>query len=121
MNYRKLASKYLDQKSNNSAHVAVALVAGLAAGAVISILFAPDRGDNTRQNIANRAKSMGNSIKDSCESLFACFCTSSTATVEDTNNEVPHFKHKVTKKKKSDIDDIIAEHRADEKNTDEQA
>jgi len=48
MKYGKIIEKLLTHKSNNKAQIAVALVAGLAAGAVVSILFAPDNGAGTR-------------------------------------------------------------------------
>lgn len=69
MKYGKLIGKILAQKSNNNAQVAVAIVAGLAAGAVISVLFAPKKGTETRKLIGNTAKNAGDGLKNTYASL----------------------------------------------------
>ncbi|CAM4092319.1 MULTISPECIES: YtxH domain-containing protein [Flavobacterium] len=40
------------------------VVAGLAAGAVIGILLAPDKGENTRKKIAKKAEDLKDNIKE---------------------------------------------------------
>ena len=109
MKYAKLISK-LTKRSNNNGYVAVALVAGLAAGAILSILFAPENGEDTRRKISDKAKDLGNSAKDK----YTSFKNKLTGNdfeehEEDVAPEVPHFVHNVTKKRKSDIRDIIHE------------
>lgn len=42
----------------------VALVAGLAAGAVIGLLFAPEKGSETRDKLSESLKNLGDSIKE---------------------------------------------------------
>ncbi|MDQ8006505.1 MAG: YtxH domain-containing protein [Pedobacter sp.] len=49
--------------SDNS-KVVVALLAGLAAGAALGILFAPDKGTDTRDKLGQSLKDFGDSIKD---------------------------------------------------------
>lgn len=121
MNYRKLAAKYFVQRSNSKAQIAVALVAGLAAGAVISILFAPDRGDGTRRRISDSAKNLGSGLRGTCSSLLGCFF-GTQPTADDPKPEVPHFKHATAKKRKSNIKEIIQEaHQPAEKTGEEQA
>jgi gas vesicle protein len=44
--------------------VAVGLLAGLAAGAVLGVLFAPDNGTNTRKKITNKSKDSLDTLKD---------------------------------------------------------
>lgn len=70
IDYKKIANQFikrnqslLKQKSNNG-QVAVALVAGLALGAVLSILFAPKKGSVTRRFIGNKSKHAYTSLKD---------------------------------------------------------
>lgn len=49
---------------NDNTKVVVALLAGLAAGAALGILFAPDSGDETRDRLSESLKKLGDSIKE---------------------------------------------------------
>jgi len=49
--------------SDNS-KVVVALLAGLAAGAALGILFAPEKGTETRDKLTESLKKLGDSIKE---------------------------------------------------------
>lgn len=95
--------KLLSQKSGqHNTQIAVALVAGLAAGAVISILFAPSKGSDTRKGISNR-------VKDISGRFSEMFGASYEEQDEAVAPEVPHFTHNPVKKRKSDIKDLISE------------
>jgi len=50
---------------NDNTKVVVALLAGLAAGAALGILFAPDKGTETRDKLSESLKKLGESIKES--------------------------------------------------------
>lgn len=116
MKYKKLMAKYFAYKSNDTTNVAVAVVAGLAVGAIISILFAPKRGADTRENIANKTKDLGNGIRDSYSSLKDRLMG---AVEEVTEVEVPNLVQKTTKKRKSDVKDIIHNAHTDEHHNDQ--
>jgi len=106
MRYKKLIDRFLSQRSSQSnAQVAVALVAGLAAGAVISILLAPSKGSATRKSIADGAKNLRDSYTSFKDRILG---RDAIEEVVETP-EVPHFKHTVTKKRKSAIKDLISE------------
>lgn len=49
---------------NDNSKTVVALLAGLAAGAALGILFAPEKGDETRDKLSQSLKDLGDSIKD---------------------------------------------------------
>lgn len=49
---------------NDNSKILAALLAGLAAGAAIGILFAPERGSETRDKLNDSLKNLGDSIKD---------------------------------------------------------
>lgn len=49
---------------NNSSKILAAVAAGVAAGAVLGILFAPDKGVATRKKISDQGKKLAEGIKD---------------------------------------------------------
>src|ERR1700744_2189972 len=48
----------------DNSKIVVALVAGLAAGAALGILFAPGKGDETRDKLSESLKNLGDSIRE---------------------------------------------------------
>lgn len=50
-------------------HIALGIVSGVALGAVLGILFAPDKGENTRKKITQKGNDFKNSIKDSTHTM----------------------------------------------------
>ena len=49
---------------NDNSKVVIALLAGLAAGAALGILFAPDKGTETRDKLTDSLKKLGDSIRE---------------------------------------------------------
>lgn len=101
MEYRKLIEKYLAKKSNNNLQVVLALVTGLAAGAVISVLFAPDSGFGTREKIAGGTRNLRYGFKDKYNLLKEKVFGVEAIENDIVEQEIPHFKHKTTKNRKS--------------------
>lgn len=72
MNYRKLLSRRISDMSNHSndkSGAVVALLAGLAVGAVLGVLFAPDSGKKTREKITDKALDLADNAKDGLYSI----------------------------------------------------
>ena len=72
MNYKKLiASRIakLPSHSSDKTGAVVALLAGLAVGAVLGVLFAPDSGKKTRERISDKALDLADNAKDSLHSI----------------------------------------------------
>ena len=46
------------------------VLAGIAAGAALGVLFAPDKGANTRKNIARKGEDLADAINDKIEEKF---------------------------------------------------
>jgi len=49
---------------NDNSKVLVGLLVGLAAGTALGLLFAPDKGSETRDRLSQSLKDLGDSIKD---------------------------------------------------------
>jgi len=49
---------------NDNSKVLVALLAGIAAGSALGILFAPEKGTETRDKLNDALKNLGDTIKD---------------------------------------------------------
>ena len=54
----------------NKGKALLGVLAGIAAGAALGILFAPDKGANTRKNIAQKGEDLADAINDKIEAKF---------------------------------------------------
>ena len=72
------------ESSNNSGKVIGALLLGAVIGGALGILFAPDKGSETRKRIAGKAGDLSDSLKEKFNSLL-----------EDAKNEFEVAKEKV--------------------------
>ena len=52
---------------NNTSKIITAVAAGAAAGAILGVLFAPDKGSETRKKINEQGKKLASTVKDKFE------------------------------------------------------
>ncbi|MCJ0741958.1 MULTISPECIES: YtxH domain-containing protein [Pedobacter] len=79
----------------DNSKVVVALLAGLAAGAALGLLFAPDKGSETRDKLSQSLKDLGDAIKDKAA---------------DEINNLSSLKDKVVSSIKSKLRDVEEEY-----------
>jgi gas vesicle protein len=58
---------------NDSSKVLISFIGGAVVGAALGILFAPDKGSNTRRKIANSAKDLKDEITDTASEKYQEF------------------------------------------------
>lgn len=106
IDYRKIAKKFIKENSSilkgktDGSQIAVALVTGLALGAVLSILFAPKRGNVTRRFIGNKSKRIYSDLKNK-------YITAEES-VEELKEKAKHEIKEVKKTTASKKDDNMA-------------
>ena len=54
----------------NSSKVVVGILGGFAAGALLGVLFAPDKGSKTRKKIVYKSNGLVDDIKEKFEDLY---------------------------------------------------
>ncbi|MGX7668640.1 YtxH domain-containing protein [Flavobacterium pedocola] len=74
-------------------NVVLGALGGLAVGAVLGILFAPDKGSNTRKKIAQKGTDLKNNLKEGIHNIIA--------SAEEKLNEI-------TSRSKNNVEDNIS-------------
>ncbi len=78
----------------NTNKVLTALATGVLVGGVLGLLFAPDKGENTRKKIADGGKRLSDSLKDKMnegKEKLAGMRNSIRETVKDVRSNVEEF------------------------------
>lgn len=99
MNYRKLLSDRLSHMSyrpTDTSGAVVALLAGLAVGAVLGVLFAPESGRKTRERISDKALGLTDNIKDGYHAIKERVSSEKENLVDLKDRVVDNVKNKAT-------------------------
>lgn len=93
MKTEKLIQSLFTNGSSSRTNGIIALIAGLAAGAVLGVLFAPESGASARQKLRDAAgKLMGSSVEE-----------------QEEESETPVHHNSGVKRPKSDIKNLVHE------------
>ncbi len=86
--------------------VILGALAGLATGAILGILFAPEKGTETRKKIANKGKDAADELKDNYNSII----NSLTSKLESAKNEGKNYYDEgkdLVQNAKSQLDGVL--------------
>lgn len=71
----------------NAEKVLVGALAGFAAGALVGILFAPDKGSNTRKKIMNKRDDLSDALREK----FDSFVDSVTSSIDEVRDDAENL------------------------------
>jgi gas vesicle protein len=81
----------------NSGKVLLGLLAGLAAGATLGILFAPEKGKNTRRRMINQSNDYVDELKDKFNEYMEGVTEKFNKTKAEATKMAGQMKHKAEK------------------------
>lgn len=71
-----------------SGKTALGILAGIGAGVILGVLFAPDKGSNTRKKIMDRGQGLVDDLKSKYEGLYQEVSDKLNNFVEETKSTV---------------------------------
>lgn len=101
MNYKKILDDHL-HPSTDKTPVVVALLAGLAVGAALGVLFAPSSGSETRTLIADKSKDLADSAKDKLQTYKEKLQTSADQLADVAKDKYQNYSEKI----QTGVDDL---------------
>ena len=81
-----------------TSNIAIGILGGLAAGAILGILFAPEKGVDTRKKIQQKGSDYAGDLKDKFGNL--------SETLKNNYNKIVHNGKDLVAESKSKIDNI---------------
>lgn len=107
MKYKDLLANAFAQKSNTNTTVAIGVIAGIAVGAAIAVLFSPVSGKDLRKGIAEKAEEIGGDSLSFLALLKEKLSDHDRVAEIELDQEPQSFARVRQKKAKSDIKEII--------------
>lgn len=87
--------------SNNSGKVLGAIFLGAAIGGALGILFAPDKGSETRKKISSKSNELTDAVKEKFDAIVSNFKKEVEDVKEQANNFTENGKSVIEKLKTS--------------------
>jgi gas vesicle protein len=84
--------------------ILLGILAGVAGGAILGILFAPEKGSRTRRNITNKGSDYANDVKDSFEDLIDSMTKKYQGVLHETERMICNQKAKYEGSEKEMVD-----------------
>ena len=84
----------------NTGKVVIGVIAGVAVGAILGVLFAPDKGSETRKKIAKKSSDTVEGLKEQLDELLCSFNEKFEAAKEEATDMYDKGKNKMEDIKK---------------------
>ena len=77
----------------------IGMLGGLAAGSILGILFAPDKGCNTRKKIGQKGEDLKNGVKDGVNNLVTSLGNNYKEMISEVGDYIGENKSSIGKEK----------------------
>jgi gas vesicle protein len=100
-------NKQVKIKIMNKTNVAIGVLTGVAVGALLGVLFAPDKGSETRKKLSRRVTDKADDVKDKFDELLQELTEKFESAKTEVSQIYERGKHKAEEFKKDEKAPVI--------------